>query len=63
MAFGMTQADNTLRPFARRRFRTWRPALVFIRARKPWARLRLSTLGWNVLFIALILGPKKEGGF
>ena len=43
------------RPFARRRFRTRRPAFVAIRARNPWVRARLSLLGWNVRFIALIL--------
>ncbi len=44
-------ADNTLRPLARRRLITNRPFLVAIRARKPWFRLRLITLGWNVLFM------------
>lgn len=39
------QADRTLRPFARRLFSTSRPPLVAILARKPWFRLRLSTLG------------------
>ena len=43
------------RPFARRRFRTRRPALVAIRARKPWVRARFKLLGWNVRFMALNL--------
>jgi len=40
-----------LRPFLRRRFRTSRPALVRIRDRKPWTRLRFWFFGWNVRFI------------
>jgi hypothetical protein len=35
-----------LRPLARRRFRTWRPFLVAMRARNPWVRFRLILLGW-----------------
>ena len=38
-----------LRPFARRRLMTFRPPVVFIRARKPWLRLRLMLLGWYAL--------------
>lgn len=34
------------RPLARRRLSTSRPALVAIRARKPWVRARFSLLGW-----------------
>lgn len=34
-----------LRPFARRRLRTLRPALVLIRTRNPWVRLRFRRLG------------------
>ena len=44
-AFDPTVAASRLRPFARRRFRTARPALVFIRSRKPCLRLRRSRLG------------------
>jgi len=33
------------RPLARRALITARPPLVFIRARKPWVRLRLTTEG------------------
>ena len=46
-------ADSFLRPLARRRLITKRPFLVAIRALKPWALLRLITLGWNVLFMTL----------
>ena len=46
-------AERRLRPLARRRFNTARPPLVDMRERKPWVRLRLRTLGWNVLFIAI----------
>ena len=35
IAYALPQADRTLRPFARRRFRTLRPFLVAIRERKP----------------------------
>lgn len=35
-----------LRPLARRAFKTARPPLVAIRARKPWVRLRRTTEGW-----------------
>jgi len=30
-----------------------RPALVAMRALKPWVRARLIRLGWNVRFISL----------
>jgi hypothetical protein len=49
------QAARRLRPFARRRLIMARPFLVAMRERKPWVRLRLSTLGWKVLFIVRIL--------
>jgi hypothetical protein len=39
------QAARRLRPRARRRARTARPLLVAMRARNPWVRLRLITLG------------------
>lgn len=48
---GLAQAERRLRPFARRRLIKCRPLLVAMRERKPWVRLRLSTLGWNVLFM------------
>jgi len=47
------------RPFARRRFNTRRPALVAMRARKPWVRARLILLGWNVRFMTFYLGHKS----
>ena len=47
----LDRAGGRLRPSAPRRLSTMRPFLVAIRARKPWARLRLMTLGWNVLFM------------
>jgi hypothetical protein len=39
-----------LRPLARRRRSTSRPPRVFLRARKPWVRLRLLLWGWYVRF-------------
>lgn len=44
-----------LRPLARRRLNTRRPARVDIRLRKPWRRERLMRLGWNVRFTELSL--------
>jgi len=41
-----SQGVRRARPFARRRFSTCRPALVAMRARKPWARFFLILLGW-----------------
>ena len=43
------------RPLARRALRTPRPPWVFIRARKPWARLRRRRWGWNVYFTQNLL--------
>src|SRR5690606_30017252 len=48
-----TQAERTLRPLARRRARILRPSAVFMRARKPWSRLRLRLLGWWVRLVAM----------
>ena len=48
-----TQALRRARPLARRAFNTLRPPGVAMRARKPWLRLRLITLGWKVLFIGM----------
>src|SRR6266850_1693213 len=39
------QTVSRFRPFARRRFSTFRPPLVFIRWRKPWVFFRRRTLG------------------
>jgi hypothetical protein len=36
---------SRFRPFARRRFNTFRPPVVLIRSRKPWVFLRRRTLG------------------
>src|SRR5690554_1142814 len=47
------QADRRLRPLARRRARILRPSAVFMRARKPWSRLRLRLLGWKVRLVAI----------
>src|SRR5205823_14945872 len=41
---------SRLRPFARRRLRTLRPALVALRLRNPCSRLRRTLLGWYVRF-------------
>lgn len=49
VAYGVSLA----RPLARRRLSTSRPALVAIRARKPWVRARLILLGWYVRFMNL----------
>lgn len=56
LARNQDEVDYTLnraRPLARRAFRTRRPFLVRIRARKPWVRLRCRLLGWNVLFMTV----------
>ncbi len=50
--FPLTQALSLLRPLARRALMILRPALVLMRARKPWVRLRRMVLGWKVRFIA-----------
>jgi hypothetical protein len=42
------------RPFCRLALRTFRPPLVFIRARNPCTRFRFRTLGCHVLFGILI---------
>ena len=55
MLYGVSLA----RPLARRRFSTRRPALVAMRARKPWVRARLILLGWNVRFITWYLVKKQ----
>ncbi len=45
--------ESNALPFARRRFNTWRPAFVAIRALKPCVRARFRLLGWNVRFMSL----------
>jgi len=46
------ETARRFRPRRRRRDRTRRPALVAIRRRKPWVRLREMLLGWKVRFMA-----------
>jgi len=53
------QGTSRARPFARRAESTLRPPTVFIRARKPCVRLRLTTEGWNVRFIIEESGGEK----
>jgi hypothetical protein len=48
------------RPFARRRFRTWRPFLVAMRTRKPCVRLRRRRFGWNVTLIVGSPATERE---
>jgi len=43
--FEGVETARRLRPFARRRLSTARPAFVFMRDRKPWTRLRRIRLG------------------
>ena len=50
-AFGGTCTVNRLRPLRRRRFSTFCPPGVAMRARKPCARFRRRLLGWYVRFI------------
>ena len=45
------QTVSRFRPFARRRFNTFRPPFVFMRSRNPWVFARRRRLGWNVRFI------------
>jgi hypothetical protein len=49
--FFETFTVRRLRPLARRRLRTFLPALFFIRFRKPCLRFALILLGWKVLFM------------
>src|SRR5690606_38276921 len=60
------QTARRARPLARRRARILRPSAVFMRARKPWSRLRLRLLGWYVRLVAMghpgwFLGGKDRG--
>jgi hypothetical protein len=50
-AFGGTWTVSRLRPFRRRRFSTFCPPGVAMRARKPCVRFRRKLLGWYVRFI------------
>jgi hypothetical protein len=49
-----------LRPFARRLFKTKRPFLLAILARKPCVFARRRLLGWNVLFDIDHYSPLKR---
>src|SRR5262245_52447518 len=49
------QTVSRFRPFARRRFRTFRPPFVFIRSRKPCVFFRRRTFGWYVRLIGKLL--------
>lgn len=51
------QTAKRARPLARRAFSTARPALVFMRARKPCVRLRRVLEGWYVRFMLTALRP------
>src|SRR5207244_12730426 len=53
---------SRLRPFARRRLRTLRPALVALRLRNPCARLRRTLLGWYVRFTTAASWSRNTGG-
>ena len=48
-------AERTFLPFFLLFESTALPAFVAMRALKPWVLLLLSVLGWNVLFISILL--------
>jgi hypothetical protein len=48
------------RPLARRRFKTARPARVFIRLRNPWVRFRLLLCGWYVRFTTYVSAERTH---
>jgi hypothetical protein len=49
------QTVSRFRPLARRRFKTFRPPLVFIRSRKPCVLARRRSFGWYVRFTDCLL--------
>ncbi len=53
------QALRRALPLARRALMTARPPRVFMRARKPWVRLRLISLGWKVRFMLAVLSGSE----
>ena len=55
------QTVRRLRPFARRAFKTFLPALVAIRARKPWVRFLFKLLGWKVRFMSVPMRATNMG--
>lgn len=57
---GTGQAINFLRPLARLRLNTARPAAELMRARKPWVRALLILLGWYVLFMSNLLYKRSQ---
>ena len=60
VAESANQADSLLRPFWRRFRRMARPARVRIRRRNPCLRDRRRLLGWNVLFIGVLLSAARR---
>ena len=55
------QAVSRFRPRARRAARIRRPAVVFMRARKPCSLARWRFLGWYVCFIQAVLRSSRSG--
>jgi len=55
-----SQTVRRLRPLARRRFSTARPAFVDMRTRNPCVFLRLRLFGWYVRFTAPLFSPTHE---
>jgi hypothetical protein len=48
-----SETVSRLRPFARRRLRTWRPRFVDMRERNPCVFVRFRFDGWKVRFMVL----------
>jgi len=59
--FLCARTTSRLRPFARRRLRTLRPAAVALRLRNPCSRFRRILLGWYVRFTTTASNGKKRG--
>jgi hypothetical protein len=57
--FCAARTTSRLRPLARRRFRTLRPAGVALRLRNPCSLLRRTLLGWYVRFTATASNSEK----
>ena len=55
-----SQTVRRLRPLARRRLSTARPALVAMRTRNPCVFFRLRLFGWYVRFTAPLFSPTHE---
>src|SRR5438105_1371988 len=58
--FLCAETTSRLRPLARRRLSTLRPALVALRLRNPCSRLRRILLGWYVRFTTTASRAKKR---